>query len=273
MLLRVVFFSITIFMLSSCIGQPAAPIEYNREAAKSKPIKPHIKPNLKPSINSRPVIENDENAITSREIKETEKEFEQPTGFLKEPTRADRALDLDKEDRIVVPTTIPENKKTISQEEEEGETLETNAQPIAGKNRPQVASNVMVLKKFVKPVEGKIISKFGEKTILGKNNGINIAADEGINVKAIAAGIVVYIGNDKQFGNLLIIKLNEPINGKHLYTAYAHLQELNLQKGDAVSEGETVGHVGQTGNVNYPQLHFAIREDKVAVDPLKYIPN
>lgn len=121
--------------------------------------------------------------------------------------------------------------------------------------------------KFIKPVEGKVVGKFGQQTSEGKNAGINITANKGSKVTSVAAGKVIFSGNNKKFGNLVIIKLDEG----DLYTAYAHLEDLIVQKGATISKGQMIGHVGQTGDIKSPQLHFAIREGKTAVDPLKYL--
>lgn len=123
---------------------------------------------------------------------------------------------------------------------------------------------------FIKPVDGTIISKFGENTAHGVNKGINIAASTGTEVKASAAGRVIYADYDATFGNLVMIK----VDNKNTVIAYAHLEDIILVKGAVVKQGDLVGYVGSTGKVGgKPQLHFAIREGKNAVDPLKYIGN
>ncbi|XVN43511.1 MAG: LysM peptidoglycan-binding domain-containing M23 family metallopeptidase [Candidatus Rickettsia vulgarisii] len=121
--------------------------------------------------------------------------------------------------------------------------------------------------KFAKPVDGQIVSKFGQSSAEGKNAGINISANKGSKVTSVGAGKVIFSGNNKKFGNLVIVKLDEG----DLYAAYAHLEDLIVQKGATVSKGQMIGHVGQTGEVKSPQLHFAIREGKTAVDPIKYL--
>jgi LysM repeat protein len=123
---------------------------------------------------------------------------------------------------------------------------------------------------FIKPVDGTIISKFGENTANGVNKGINIAATAGTEVKASANGRVIYADYDATFGNLGMIK----VDNKNIVIAYAHLEDILLAKGSVVKQGELVGYVGSTGKAGgKPQLHFAIREGKNAVDPVKYIGN
>lgn len=120
---------------------------------------------------------------------------------------------------------------------------------------------------YIKPVDGRIISKFGEKTDYGPNKGINISAKNGTKVLATATGSVIYASYDGTFGNLVIIKLSD----KNIITSYAHLEDLVISKGASIKQGDIVGYVGSTGKVKSPQLHFAVREGKIAKDPLKYV--
>lgn len=85
----------------------------------------------------------------------------------------------------------------------------------------------------------------------------------GAPVAAASDGKVVYIGNNVEgYGNLLIIR-----HDGDLMTAYAHLREIVVERGATVKRGESVGSVGQVGNVTQPQLHFSIRKGKKTVDP------
>lgn len=120
---------------------------------------------------------------------------------------------------------------------------------------------------FINPVQGQIISKFGDKTANGINKGINVAANEGSSIASATNGKVIYADYDAIFGNLIIIKLNN----KNMYASYAHIKNAQVTKGQIVEQGDIIGYVGQSGKVSTPQLHFAIREGKIAKDPLKFI--
>ena len=109
---------------------------------------------------------------------------------------------------------------------------------------------------FVKPLNGVIITEFKA----GKSKGIDIAAKEYSEVKSIAAGTVIYSGYNKQFGNLVIVKLDKD----DLEVAYASLDDLLLKKGDKIARNSVIGHVEH-------KLYFAMRKNKIAVDPNKYI--
>ena len=121
---------------------------------------------------------------------------------------------------------------------------------------------------YMWPVKGKIISKFGLLAKGLRNDGINISADIGNPVLAIESGKIVYAGNEIQaFGNLILIKHH---NDKT--SAYAHLDKINVKKGESVNKGQIIALVGNSGKVSIPQLHFEIRDKNGPLDPLKYLP-
>jgi murein DD-endopeptidase MepM/ murein hydrolase activator NlpD len=121
---------------------------------------------------------------------------------------------------------------------------------------------------FMWPVASKkILSEFGPKGSGKVNDGINIASSDGEPVWAAADGEVVYVGNELQgYGNMVLIKHD----GDKAAT-YAHLSKATVEKYDRVKQGDIIGYVGSTGNVKEPQLHFALRDGKDSVDPLKYL--
>jgi murein DD-endopeptidase MepM/ murein hydrolase activator NlpD len=115
------------------------------------------------------------------------------------------------------------------------------------------------------PVEGSVISEFGPKGGGRYNDGINIVAPLGTPVRAAESGVVAYAGNEvRGFGNMLLLK--HP-NG--WVTAYAHNQELLVQRGERVRRGQIIARVGSSGSVDRPQLHFELRKGKQAVDPMR----
>lgn len=115
------------------------------------------------------------------------------------------------------------------------------------------------------PVKGKIITRFSASD--NARNGINIAAKSGVNIKAAAAGVVVYSGNGlRGYGELIIIKHND------LYlSAYAHNKQRKVREGDQIKAGQVIALLGQTGT-DRPMLHFEVRFKGKPVDPLKYLP-
>lgn len=122
--------------------------------------------------------------------------------------------------------------------------------------------------KFIWPVNGSVVSNFGWAGKGRRNDGINIKAALGTNVKAADKGVVAYAGNElKGFGNLVLIK-----HADGYITAYAHNAKLYVKKGQKVLRGEKIATVGTTGSVNTPQLHFEVRAGKKAVNPRAYLP-
>lgn len=136
------------------------------------------------------------------------------------------------------------------------------------KTTPRKNVSVYRKTKFMWPVNGTVVSNFGVVGKGRKNDGINIKAATGTNVKAADKGVVAYAGNElKGFGNLVLIKHSDGY-----ITAYAHNEKLYVKKGQKVLRGEKIATVGSTGSVNTPQLHFEVRAGKKAVNPRSYLP-
>jgi murein DD-endopeptidase MepM/ murein hydrolase activator NlpD len=125
---------------------------------------------------------------------------------------------------------------------------------------------VMAGGKMARPVDGKIISRFGDIKDGIPNDGINIKAPLGTPVKASAPGEVIYTGNKlEEFGNTVIVKHDD-----ELITSYAHLNDIKVNNGASVARGDVIGSVGKTGDVPEPQLHFEVLKNKTPDNPSKY---
>ncbi len=120
---------------------------------------------------------------------------------------------------------------------------------------------------FIKPVSGRIISRFGPKADGLHNDGINIEARKGDPVRAAENGVVVYANNQIEgYGNLVLIR-----HADQYVSAYAHLDKILVRKGAGVKRGQTIGTVGTSGRVEKPQLHFEIRKGTEVLDPQTHI--
>ncbi len=120
---------------------------------------------------------------------------------------------------------------------------------------------------FLWPVEGRVISGFGAKPGGKHNDGINIAAPVGSDVRASQSGVVAYAGNElRGYGNLVLIRHNDG-----WMTAYAHNDSLLVGKGDLVRRGQVISRSGRSGGVSNPQAHFEIRRDGEPQDPLRLL--
>lgn len=164
---------------------------------------------------------------------------------------------------------INEDKKSIAKEKNASSKQESAALEDSPKKSPAVVEKILEHKnnKFAWPIKGAIISKFGPKKGGLYNDGLNIRAKEGSPVKASEDGLVAYVGNElKGYGNLIIIKHSDG-----WITAYAHLSQTTVKRGEKIKKGKTIGAVGATGNVDSPQLYFGLRKGRDAVNPENYL--
>lgn len=120
--------------------------------------------------------------------------------------------------------------------------------------------------KFSAPVQGTILSSYGPKPGGLHNDGVNIKAPKGAPVRAAENGVVVYTGDMKGYGNMVLIR-----HADRWMTAYAHMDKILAKRGATVKRGETIGVVGNSGSVSEPQLHFEIRRGTDALNPEKYM--
>jgi murein DD-endopeptidase MepM/ murein hydrolase activator NlpD len=119
---------------------------------------------------------------------------------------------------------------------------------------------------FLWPVEGKCENLF-EEAENKRHQGIDIVSPLGTPIKASGSGVVLYSGNSiRGYGNLIILRHSE-----EFVTVYAHNQVNLAGEGMEVQEGQVIAKVGQTGNASGPHLHFEIRVNNKAVDPLPFL--
>lgn len=148
-------------------------------------------------------------------------------------------------------------------------TIRPSSKPIPKTIQKRIATSKPPKRsgRFVKPVNGSVISSYGPKGNGIHNDGINIKAPKGTFVGAAENGIVVYTGDQiAGQGNLILIRHQ----GGYV-SAYSHLESISVAKGDVVKAGQHIGRVGNSGNVTTPQLHFEIRQGTKAINPSKFI--
>ncbi|MGD8378577.1 MAG: peptidoglycan DD-metalloendopeptidase family protein [Gammaproteobacteria bacterium] len=115
------------------------------------------------------------------------------------------------------------------------------------------------------PAGGRILARFGDRGSVGK--GIDIGGQDGEAIHAAADGRVVYTGSGLiGYGKTIIIKHDD-----HYLSAYAHNREILVDEGDEVRVGDTIARMGE-GTGGRSMLHFEIRRNGKAVDPLDYLP-
>lgn len=118
---------------------------------------------------------------------------------------------------------------------------------------------------FIWPASGTLTSNFGWRW--GRmHEGIDIGAGTGTPISASAAGTVIVAGWNGGYGNLVVID-----HGGGVSTAYGHQSAIHVSVGQSVGQGTVIGAVGSTGNSTGPHLHFEVRINGAATDPLPYL--
>ncbi|MGI4776236.1 MAG: peptidoglycan DD-metalloendopeptidase family protein [Janthinobacterium lividum] len=300
------FSSIVLLLLtSSCANQEPAPVEFNK-AAISTSSKPSVTITRK-KITTRTIVIPEDKKITIKPLADT-KEYKDTQGKLKEPqslqeealpplprnvkviyheaqegeTLADIARDysaslneLVKMNEDLTPDAnlremqivkVPVSSDILNRKNKE------NSEISKEKNKEKnVAIGDAILidrSKYINPLEGIIIANFNEVINNNKSAGISIAAKKGTPVKSIIDGTVTRVGSSQKYGNLIITKADN----SNLNVAYAHLENIILENDQKISQGQVIGSVGDSGNVDMPQLYMAIKDGDKAVNPLLYIP-
>ncbi|MFT3706957.1 MAG: M23 family metallopeptidase [Archangium sp.] len=115
------------------------------------------------------------------------------------------------------------------------------------------------------PLRGVLYARFGKK---GKepHDGIDLAAPAGQPVKTAANGTVIFAGEQKGYGLIVIVEHEDG-----LITLYAHNRDLRVKTGQKVRPGQVVATVGDSGKTSGPHLHFEVRREGVPVDPLDFL--
>ncbi|WP_224750153.1 murein hydrolase activator EnvC family protein [Halomonas sp. ML-15] len=115
------------------------------------------------------------------------------------------------------------------------------------------------------PVQGSVTSSFGRGDGISRN-GMLIQASEGTPVHAVHSGRVVFADWMRGFGNLLIVD-----HGDQVMTLHAHLQHFTAEVGSAVSRGDELGAVGNSGGHGRAALYFEVRRNGEPIDPQGWI--
>jgi murein DD-endopeptidase MepM/ murein hydrolase activator NlpD len=123
------------------------------------------------------------------------------------------------------------------------------------------------------PVRGFLSSTFGARVdpFTGQqrlHEAIDIVAPKGTPIKAPADGIVTFSGHDSTFGNMLVID-----HGYGVITRYGHNDTVAVREGQRVKRGDTIATVGTSGRSTGPHVHYEIRINDVAINPLNMIIN
>jgi murein DD-endopeptidase MepM/ murein hydrolase activator NlpD len=220
----------------------------------------------------------DEMRIARRETAEVKAEVAKETAVLAEKTeeqRAARAALLARQAALSAARSQKRGLLADTQEgrheaqEDLGELQAASAALAAQINSAQGSSggssgSGVSASGLIWPVNGIVTSGFGWRW--GRmHEGIDISAPTGTAVRAAASGSVIYAGSMGGYGTIIVID-----HGNGLATAYAHLSSIWIG-GGSVSQGQGIGAVGCTGSCTGPHLHFEVRVNGSAVDPMGYL--
>jgi murein DD-endopeptidase MepM/ murein hydrolase activator NlpD len=123
--------------------------------------------------------------------------------------------------------------------------------------------------RFIWPVNGTLTSGFGYRVgpgITRFHQGLDIGAAEGTPIRAGGDGTVILAGYNGGYGNYTCID-----HGGGVSTCYAHQSAMHVSSGQHVNQGQVIGLVGNTGYSFGAHLHFEVRVNGTAVQPLNYL--
>ncbi|MBC7282268.1 M23 family metallopeptidase [Hoeflea sp.] len=122
------------------------------------------------------------------------------------------------------------------------------------------------------PAPGQeITSKFGNRRdpFLGRlafHGGIDFRTPTGTSIYSSGSGVVTHAGRNGGYGKMVEID-----HGNGITTRYAHLSRVEVRQGDHVAMGAEIGKSGSTGRSTGPHLHYEIRRNGDAIDPMHYL--
>ena len=162
---------------------------------------------------------------------------------------------------------MEKNEEEIAEDQNKNDSNEKQETTVEGDKDDisYIKSNVS----FIKPLQGKVTSKFGNRTptetISSNHEGTDIASEEGTYIVASMEGNAEVVSEEGEYGKHVIIK-----NGE-ISTLYAHCSEILIKEGERIDQGKAIAKVGSTGKSTGPHLHFEIRKNNVPVDPEKIL--
>ncbi|APZ54536.1 LysM peptidoglycan-binding domain-containing M23 family metallopeptidase [Salipiger abyssi] len=152
---------------------------------------------------------------------------------------------------------LPQDEPSVAESAAAAATA--TEEPVADIGQSQSAQSSSSSAKMSMPVNGSIIREYAK----GKNEGIDISASAGTTVKAAASGTVAAITTNTDNVQILVIRHPDEV-----LSIYTHVDQLSVQKGDAVSRGQSIGKV-RAGDPSF--LHFEVRKGFDSVDPMTYL--
>jgi len=103
--------------------------------------------------------------------------------------------------------------------------------------------------------------------IPGSHKGIDIANNSNTSISAAASGVVIFAGWQGGYGKKIVIYHMDKYT-----TVYGHLNEILVNVGDQVTQGQIIGKMGSTGHSTGPHLHYEVYVDGVSHNPKEFLP-
>ncbi len=171
------------------------------------------------------IIPNNE---TNQSQEQTQEEQNNNEGQESSNTETNNEPAIGGSDEAVQNAEAPEEKRELTPEEQEIETIKSTAS-------------------FIKPVEGTISSGFGQRESTNENipknhTGTDIAANLGTKIKSATEGEVVLVSEEGAYGKHIKVQIGE------VSIIYAHCNAIYVKQGDKITQGQEIAEVGSTGN-------------------------
>ncbi len=202
----------------------------------------------------------------------------QPAAPRKEVTKKETVTDPAKRrEKVPVDVTAKERTAPPRKTDRDGVAPGISSKPEGAETaEPAVKKKEIVEKpeeiqfdkdRFIWPVKGRVVSRFGIQTNKMNFNGIQIAAPGEAAVQAAAAGTVIFSASLKDYGETIIIKHED-----NYATVYTHLGTRTVRGEARVKKGDRIAFLGKTGDKGEPYLYFEIRHKNKARNPLFFFP-
>ena len=126
---------------------------------------------------------------------------------------------------------------------------------------------------FAWPIEGRVSGLFGRRRVFNgeprnPHSGMDIAAPTGTEIHAPADGVIADTGDYFFNGNTVFIE-----HGQGLVTMFCHMDQVDVEKGQTIKQGDIIGTVGMTGRVTGPHLHLGVSLNDARVEPRLFFPD
>ena len=204
-----------------------------------------------------------------------------PSGGVHRVQRGDTLWSISKQYGVTVDALVRENRISDISRVEVGRRLVIPArgsadQPAApaivrGSDAPRLGAEPPrsgAGEGFAWPVQGKVIAIFGTRWRGRVNKGIDVQARAGSEVRATRSGKVSFVHEGLPgFGKTIILE-----HAEGFASVYAYVGEILVRQGEWVGQRQMIARVGETGRTQVPALHFEIRRNQKAQNPLHYLP-